>query len=439
MSEQEPVVIVGGGWAGMAAALELSQHHIPITLFESAPSFGGRARTVSIDGLNFDNGQHLLIGAYHETMRLLSVMGIAEERVLERLPLHLEVHGQLRLSTGPFPAPLHLLWGLLSAAGMSHSDRYRAIRMSLLLALQRYRLKRDISVAKLLERHHQSRWLIQNLWEPLCLAILNTPLHKASAEVFLRVLKDSFSHRRHDADLLIPKMPLGEILCGNAARFLQNINGNRLHTHSKIGGLLIDNDKVSGLVVNGETLPANEVILTTPPNVAARLLQPNSQTGALAEQLTDFSYQPITTIYLRYPDATLPFPMLGLSDTVSQWIFDRSICGQPGWFAVVISVDGKHMAWDKERLAEQVQQELAEQLSHWPRQAEQWHVIREKRATFECRVGIEAQRPGNTTPVEGLWLAGDYTNTGYPATLEGAVRSGVQCARRIIARRQQID
>lgn len=430
-------MIVGGGWAGMAAALELTQHHIPVTLYESAQHFGGRARTVAINDLDFDNGQHLLIGAYRETLRLLSLMGIAEKNVLTRLPLQLEVQHRLRLTSGPLPAPLHLLWGLLSARGMAASDRYRAIRMSVKLALQGYRLNRDISVAELLAHHHQSAWLIENLWEPLCLATLNTPIDTASAQVFLKVLQDSFSHRRHDADLLIPKVPLGELFCGNGANFLQNISGNQLHRSSKVSELIAENGKLAGLSVNGETLPANEVILATPPHVTARLLQSVEETRSLSAQLAQFDYQPIATVYLNYPDASLPFPMLGLSGTVSQWVFDRSLCGQPGWLAVVISAEGEHSAWDKEKLARQVQNELAQQLTDWPQQAEAWHVIREKRATFSCHVGIEAQRPGNSTPLEGVWLAGDYTNTGYPATLEGAVRSGVQCARRIIAWRRQ--
>ncbi len=439
MNEQKPVVIVGGGWAGMAAALELSQQHIPVTLFESAPNFGGRARTVQIDGNNFDNGQHLLIGAYHETLRLLTLMGVTEESVLTRLPLRLEIQNQLRLKGASLPAPLHLLWGLLTANGISILDRYRAIRMSLLLALRGYRLADDVSLAELLNQQHQSPWLVQNLWEPLSLATLNTPSHKASAQLFLRVLRDSFSQRRNDSDLLLSKVPLGELLCENVARFLQSTGDNHLHQSEKVSGLGVTAGKISGVVVNDETLPCTEVVLATSPTAAARLLQPIAQTHAVSEQIAVFHYQPITTVYLYYPDRTLPFPMLGLTGTLSQWLFDRAHCGQSGWFAVVISAEGKHDEWDKKQIATQVQQELAQQLPDWPQQAEYWHVIREKRATFECSVGIEAQRPGNTTPLEGLWLAGDYTNTGYPATLEGAVRSGVQCARRIIARRQQTD
>ena len=126
--------------------------------------------------------------------------------------------------------------------------------------------------------------------------------------------------------------------------------------------------------------------------------------------------------------------MLGMSGTLSQWLFDRRVCNQPGLIAVVISADGAHMSWDNARLTSEVTSELRSRFPTWP-EAETAMVIREKRATFECRVGTENLRPGNTTPVKGLWLAGDYTDTGYPATLEGAVRSGVQCAHRIIEQR----
>jgi len=437
MKKSDRVVIVGGGWAGMAAALELSQHHIPVSLFESAPAFGGRARTVQIDSLDFDNGQHLLIGAYHETLRLLAQMGISEGSVLKRLPLRLEIAGELRLESGPLPAPLHLLWGLLSAKGMRHADRYHATRMSLALALSGYRLTEDISVTELLARYRQSPWLIRNLWEPLCLATLNTPLQQASAQVFLRVLQESFSRSRHDADLLLPKVPLGELFCESAAHHLQTSGSNQLQLRSKVSGLTTSNGKVTNVTVDGESLPVDTLILATAPAATSHLLKPLPETASLATAIAELGAQPIATVYLHYPDTTLPFPMLGLTGSVSQWIFDRSVCGQPGWYAVVISAEGEHSAWDKAELVEHVQQELAERLSHWPVRAAQWHVIREKRATFECRVDIEAHRPDNTTPLKGLWLAGDYTNTGYPATLEGAVRSGVECARRIIATRRQ--
>ncbi|MGM0594714.1 MAG: FAD-dependent oxidoreductase, partial [Pseudomonadota bacterium] len=239
MNQPQRVTIAGAGWAGLAAALELDRHGVPITLLESARHPGGRARSVPFDNLTLDNGQHLLIGAYSETLRLLQGLGIGESSVLSRQPLDLEVIARepLHISAPPLPAPLHLLWGLISAHGITPAAKARAVVMSLQLALRGYRLQRDISVAQLLSHYSQPPALIQRFWEPLCLATLNTPLERASARVFLRVLKDSFLHRRHDADLLIPKVPLGQLLAEPALAHLRRNPAHQITTRSRVTGL----------------------------------------------------------------------------------------------------------------------------------------------------------------------------------------------------------
>ncbi len=440
MKPPEPVLIIGGGWAGMAAALELDRHNIPVTLLESAKRPGGRARSVEIGGELFDNGQHLLIGAYREILRLLTLIGLREEKVLLRQRLQLRVldrESPLDLASPMLPAPLHLLWGLLSAKGIRLGDKLRALNMSLALALSGYDINGDITVEALLASHKQGSDLIKRFWEPLCLATLNTPIHKASAKVFLRVLKDSFTHQREDSDLLIPRVPLGELFCETAAKKLLQNHHNRVELNCRVTGITENDRQISAMTAGGEKLSAPDVVLATSAEGASRLLAPLPDTMTLAKTLSELGSQPIATIYLYYPNASpLPLPMMGISGTTAQWIFDRRACTQPGWYAVVVSAEGEHTKWNKDQLAAQIQKELVTHLPDWPIAAERYLVIREKRATFECRKGIEALRPDNATSLDGLWLAGDYTATGYPATLEGAVRSGVQCARRIIERRQ---
>ena len=438
MKHENGVIIVGGGWAGMAAALELDRHHIPVTVLESAARLGGRARSVMRNGHCLDNGQHLLIGAYHETLRLLQLMEIQEADVLRREPLHLHVLGgeqPLELAAPSLPAPLHLAWGLLTAKGIGYRDKLQALRMSLALSMSGFSLAKDISVADLLQRHHQGSTLIRRFWEPLCIATLNTPIELASGRVFLRVLKDSFSEHRRDADLLIPRVPLGSLFPEAAERHLCHKPGNQVRLKERVITLDITTGKVNGVSTRQQTLHSSDVILAVSPTAASRLLSPYTELRPLADAITQLGSQPIITVYLQYPTTLrLPRTMIGMSGTVSQWLFDRRVCGRPGLIAVVVSADGAHTAWDNERLIGQIRSELQNQFPHWPA-AEEVMVIREKRATFECRVGIEEKRPGNDSAVKGLWLAGDYTDTGYPATLEGAVRSGVQCARRIIEQR----
>ncbi len=422
----------------MAAALEFSRHRIPVRVLESARQLGGRARSIPGDTQCLDNGQHLLIGAYSEILRLLQLMGIREAEVLAREPLSLHVRGlahALELNAPPLPAPLHLVWALLMAKGIGYRDKLQALRMSLALNLSGFSLAEDISVAELLQRHRQGSTLIRDFWEPLCLATLNTPMELASAQVFLRVLKDSFSQRRRDADLLIPRVPLGSLFPEAAAEYLSHQDRNAVQLQERVTGLEIVENRIQAIQTGQARHDAQNVILAVSPSATHRLLSPHGTLAPLAESISQLGSQPIVTVYLQYPTShSLPQPMLGMSDTLAQWLFDRRVCDQPGLVAVVISAEGEHMGWDNERLIKAITAELHSHFPDWP-EVVQATVIREKRATFECRVGIEQLRPGNRTPVQGLWLAGDYTDTGYPATLEGAVRSGVQCAHRIIEQR----
>jgi squalene-associated FAD-dependent desaturase len=439
MARTNGVIIIGAGWAGLAAALELDRHGIPVTLLESASQPGGRARSVISGGNCIDNGQHLLIGAYRETLRLIELMGIREADVLRREPLRLQVHGgesTLDLKAPPLPAPLHLAWALLRAKGISLRDRLAALRMSLALGVNGFSIDGEMSVSELLQHHRQGAGLIRCFWEPLCLATLNTPPAIASARVFLRVLEESFSRSRHDAELLIPRVPLGELFPQSAVRYLCRHDNNTVKLKERVTGLAIADGRIGGVTTRQGQLSGSDVILAVSPEAATRLLSPVSALQPLAADIARLGSQPIVTVYLQFPpEHRLPQTMLGMSGTVAQWLFDRGVCGQPGLIAVVISAGGEHMAWDNDRLIRTIRAELRGRFPRWP-EAQALSVIREKRATFECRVGIEALRPANATAVQGLWLAGDYTDTGYPATLEGAVRSGVECARRLIAQRQ---
>ncbi|MDH5785758.1 MAG: FAD-dependent oxidoreductase, partial [Chromatiales bacterium] len=191
MNRDETILIAGGGWAGLAAALELTAHNIPVKVYESAPQLGGRARNAPFGELTVDNGQHLLIGAYSETLRLLTLTGADEAELFLRTRLRLKVvegNEALVMQAPLLPAPLHLAWAQLSAEGLSLTARAAALLMSLKLTLNNFTLSDDISVAELLRNYRQGATIVRRFWEPLCLATLNTPIDRASAKVFLRVL-----------------------------------------------------------------------------------------------------------------------------------------------------------------------------------------------------------------------------------------------------------
>jgi len=434
------ILIIGGGWAGLAAAVKLTKMGHAVTLLESARQLGGRARRVAIETSadkisKVDNGQHLLIGAYHSLLELLNDINVNIPQNLMRQPLNMNMHSlhgnDLKLKAPALPAPLHLLFALLTASGLSMADRFSALRFAsrlrsgkLLLTLEQ---TTDISVTELLVQQKQTHRLIETFWEPLCLAIMNTPMNEASATVFLRVLTDAFLNQRQDADLLFPLKDLGALFPEPAMHYIEK-HGGHVHLGMRVSSLKIENGNIQGVYVDDTFIPAKHLILATSITANISLIENHKALTQLRSQLMQFHFEPVTTIYLQYSsEVHLPHAMQGLIDGCSQWIFDRRYCGQPGLIAVVISSRGAHMEISKQNLGNKVAAELAQLFPHWPA-AETHFVIREKRATFSSRVSINALRPDNKSPVNGLWLAGDYTNNGYPATLEGAVRSGVQCA-----------
>jgi squalene-associated FAD-dependent desaturase len=458
--DNKSVIIVGGGWSGLACAVTLAHQGIKVHLLESARQLGGRARRIQlkrfISGQSIDNGQHIMLGAYHSTLGLFKLLGIDEADILERQPLDLNLyspcHCSIRLKAPVLPAPFHLIFALLSTQGLTLNERISAIKMSLKLAVNHYSLKQDLSVSELLKKHQQPPIVIQTLWEPLCLATMNTPIHHASAQVFLNTLKDSFSRNRKDSDLLFFKNNLSAIFSDPALEFISQHEGQvncaakviELNIRSSEMHLQSSEKPVYDFVITtpDTSYQSHTVVLATPPHISERLLHSMNNLSIVAKKSflkpenasLNFNYEPIYTVYMQYPPSVkLPCKMVGFFDTIGQWAIDRSLCQQDGLIAMVISGPGKQTRMPHNQLADLIHQELKVCIPDLP----QWldfRIITEKRATFSCTVNIEQQRPLNSTIIPGLFLAGDYTNTHYPATLEGAIRSGINTAQLIINR-----
>lgn len=429
-----PVVIVGSGWAGLAAAITLTQQQKPVHLLEAARQPGGRARTVRSGDLVVDNGQHLMIGAYQAMLSLIEQVGVDIDQAFERLPLTLKVLNgnktSLLLKAPRLPAPWHLLVASLTAHGLSVAEKIKALRFSHYVLKQSLPIKNDISVLALLHSRAQSPGLIKKLWEPLCIATLNTPIDMASARLFINVLKTTFSNYSHHADLLIARRELSDLLPRPGMAYLEQ-HGAQIELGQRVTALVIENDRVCGVHIGKRHIECSQLILATPPTISHRLASQHPVLDTLTQQLAELGIEPIATLYLQYPEEIkLDIPILGLENGLAQWVFDRCVCGQPGLMAVVISARGEHTTLSTEALTERVVDELTANFPHWPAPI-QTKLLREKRATFCSRVGIDALRPSNHTAVQGLWLAGDYTNTELPATLESAVRSGIACAQAI--------
>jgi squalene-associated FAD-dependent desaturase len=438
------VAVVGGGWAGCTAAVELVRHGHQVMLFEAARTLGGRARRVEFDDRTLDNGQHILLGAYTETLRLLRLVGIDTRRTLLRLPLQMcypEQSGGMEFIASCLPAPLHLLSALWRSNGLAHADRLALARFSTTARWMGWQLNVDCTVSELLERFDQTGRLIKLMWHPLCIAALNTPPERASAQVFLHVLHDSLGARRAASDMLIPRVDLTALFPHYAALFIER-HGSSVRYGSAVKAIRYDNscwqiDAGDQSGASNDSASFDAVVVATQPTQAAGLL-----TGLIdTDALKSFSYEPITTCYLQYsPDVVLPRPLFALIDDIAadswgQFVFDRGQLdrNQAGLLAVVISVSADAIAPGHSALAAAVARQLAAAfrlpaLAHpiWTK------VITEKRATFSCTPALA--RPENATERNGLVLAGDYTVAKYPATLESAVRSGIKAAQCITHR-----
>lgn len=425
MAQELKVGVIGGGYAGMAAAVALAERGIRVTVFESARQLGGRARGVMHNDTQLDNGQHLLLGCYRQTLRLIEQVGGNIEQDFLRLPLQLDLHGEFSLRAPRLPAPLHLLIALLGAQGLPFGARLNAVRFMLALRRMSFCLTKDMTVADLLAQHGQHAELTQKLWEPLCIAALNTPIQKASAQVLLNVLRDALNRSRGDSDMLLPRVNFTALLPQRAANYVER-HGGEVCISCGVEALRPVEEGVELISTLG-TERFSHAICAAPPTVAAKLLRPLAELDGAVAQIEALQHQPIYTVYLRYPaHVTLPHPMIGLHRRFSQWLFDKGrIAGQHGLLAAVISAEGIHQELPHEQLAQKVAAELREEFGI-AESPEWFRVIAEKRATFCCAPNL--QRPMQQTTLPRLFLAGDYTAGDYPATLEGAVASGLRCA-----------
>lgn len=419
------VAVIGAGWAGMAAAVTLAGEGIPVTVFEAARVLGGRARRVTIEGVDLDNGQHVMLGAYRETLRLMRVVRADPDRLLLRLPLALRFADGFHLRAPRLPYPVNLLAALFGAKGAHFAQALGAMRFVARLRMRHFQVVPDRSVAELLDAEKQSGPLRSHLWDPLCVSALNTPPARASAQVFANVIRDGLADSSEASDLLIGRADLSRLFPDPAAEYVR-ARGGRMLTGSPVRTLIKD---PLGFRLDDRPERYAGVVVACAPQHVPPLLAAFPELAAAGAHLERFEYEPIVTCYLRYARGlALPAPMLGFAGGIVQWLFDRGRLGgeaHAGLVAAVISGAGPHEEMSREALASKIDSELRSALDALP-PLKSWQVIVEKRATFSCRPAL--QRPAAATPVRGLALAGDYVAGPYPATLESAVRSGVRAA-----------
>jgi hydroxysqualene dehydroxylase len=437
------IAVIGGGYAGMAAAVRATQCGAQVTVFEAAKVLGGRARRVDYQDISLDNGQHILSGAYSCLLGLMHDVGVAEN-AFQRVPLNLQLAPgfSMRAPTHVpawWPASAPLAIALFTARGISVGERLGAAWFMQKLKFKKFRVQSGQTVKNLLEAGNQSPKIIRLFWEPLCVSALNTPIANACAQVFANVLRDALFGARGGSDLLLPNIDLSALFPDAAAAWLARNNGG-VKTGIRVTNIDVNaiTDTLKGPYSIGfssidkteEHIEFDAVICAVGPHQLAQISSTSTTLNHLLCNATaHFEYEPITTVYLKYPISPLSdlAAMQGQTDGMAQWFFNRdTLYGNAGLVAAVISASGAHESLSQAELGDKIATEIQRFAPNLP--APIWKkVITEKRATFACTPNLD--RPTlSHAGISGFFLAGDYIACDYPGTLEAAARNGVAAA-----------
>lgn len=448
------VVVIGGGFAGLAAAIALQERRHDVTLLERRGVLGGRATSYrdAVSGDDVDNGTHLMIGAYEDTLDLIHRAG-ADDLVLAQDRLRIDYRdeaGERVLDCPDLPAPLHLLAGLLGLR-LPWRARWSAVRLA--LAARFGQVPDGLTLEQWFDRTGQDEAARRLLWTPLATAILNEAPARAAASLFRRVFREAFLRDARASRLVFLRRGwavLHERLAGYLAA-----RGGHVRRRALVEAVDLADGRVRGVryARRAETreeiqrgtrtahasVEADAVVCAAPWHAVGALLPAEWRERPPFGALDGLGASPIVSVELWLDRVVVERPMVGLADSVIEWVFDKGRLfgrgGAPQHLAFIISAAARDLSRPNADLVAEAEAALRRLYPAMAGASVTRHlVMREPRATFSCTPAAERLRPANRTPIEGLVLAGDWTDTGLPATIEGAVRSGRQAARVVESR-----
>lgn len=438
------VVIVGGGLAGLAAASALVARGLDITLLESRPRLGGRASSFPdpSTGEPVDNCQHVSMTCCTNLADFCRRVGTSDLFRVEPEVVFLDEKGTIsRLSAGKLPAPFHLTGSFLGAKYLTFLEK---LRVGYGLAALRFatRPSGEESFESWLLRHGQTRRTIDRFWGTVLVSALNERLDRMDIGHARKVFLDGFLRNERGFQMEIPTVPLGELYGDRLQGWLK---GHGVKVRLKTGVKSVDyhrEDGITGVTLRtGERLEADFVVLAVPFDRAASMLPDEVRPGVPgADRFAEMPSTPITGVHLWFDRPVSPLPHAAIVGRLVQWVFDHTALqgrkagdGDGQYLQIVISAAYDLQPMDKHQIRDAVMEDLAR---IWPAAKEagllRWWVVTEHGATFSVRPGIDAMRPLQRTGIDGLFLSGDWTATGWPATMEGAVRSGYLAAEGVL-------
>ncbi|HEY7125577.1 MAG TPA: hydroxysqualene dehydroxylase HpnE [Ktedonobacterales bacterium] len=452
---QPGIIVVGGGLAGIAAACDLSDAGLPVTLLEARPFLGGKTWSFRDEHTDMvvDNGQHVFLGCCTAYLAFLRRLGIASQVTMQprlSVPILSADHpaATLEASRLPLPAPLHLFWSFLRLPLLSWREKLHAARTLLGIARagERGRVAYDhLSFADWLRAQGESEQAIKSLWNLITLPTVNEDCERASAGLAMMVFQEGLLRRASGGRIGYANVGLSELVCEAATHYLE-ARGAALRLGCRVTELEIVENQVQGVrLADGVVLPAQHIILALPHYALANLLPPDHRNTFFFLRTTRLDTSPIVGInlWLDRPIMCKPFAaVIGKQETY--WVFDKGMLlglDLAGGQYLTISISGAHrsLAQSREDIVAQTRNDL-EVVFPALRQAQITHalVIKERQATFSARPGSLANRLPTQTPIAGLYLAGAWTDTGWPATMEGALLSGHAAAQAIISSMETI-
>jgi squalene-associated FAD-dependent desaturase len=447
VADEPDVVVVGAGFAGLSAAVRLTRRGLRVLVLEARSRLGGRATAFadSVTGELVDNGQHVLLGCYRETFAFLDAIGATDNVRLQpqlRVTMIDRAGHRSRLACPPLPAPWQLLAGLFEWEALSWTDRMAALRMvaPLKLGLRQARGDRSLiaaspgeTVESWLVRHGQTETLREMLWRPLALAALNQPADRATAPCFARVLAEMFGPDPGAASIALPTKPLHLMYAEPARAFIER-QGGEVRTGA-VATVRVSPGGVQAVEAGGARWTPRAVVSAVPWFACADLFDSHPEPlGSIVERAGGMASSPIATVNLWFDRQVLDEPFVGLPGRTMQWVFDKRTLfdASASHLSLVSSGADALLGRSNEQLVAIAHGELLDALPI-VRSARvvRSTVVRERRATFSLAPG-EPARPTTETGIPGLYLAGDWIETGLPATIESAVRSGHRAADLVI-------